>query len=177
VPERYFSFLRSVESGVLEDVFAHHLQDIESLVSLLARIEGVFADPSESAARSEDVDRFQLGRMLLDQGRSEGAEVLDTVIRSEPSARETIRAAHVLARHYRYAGRIEAAADVWDRVYRRHGSVAAGIERAKYLEHRLRDFRGAEELVLKLIARPHSLPFRSDLEKRLERVRRRASRR
>ena len=56
VPERYFEFLRSGDPAGLEDAFAHHLQDIESLVFLLARIERVFADPTAETATKGPAD-------------------------------------------------------------------------------------------------------------------------
>lgn len=175
VPERYFDFLRSGDPAGLEDAFAHHLQDIESLVSLLARMERVFADPV-GAARTATVDRFQLGRMLLQLDRSGGEDILRRVVREEASAREAVRAAHLLARHYRGNGRTEAIGELWRELMSRHASVCAGIELAKHLEHRERAYSEAENLIRELLSWPHGGIYRRDLEKRLERVRRRRAR-
>lgn len=172
VPERYFAFLRSADSSLLEEVFAHHLKDIESLVGLLAEVERTLAEPSTAVG----VDPYGLGRMLLARDREEGEYLLETVIDSEPSVREALRAAGELARHRRRAGRFEAAASVWKRVLQRHASVTAGIEVAKHLEHKRRDFAAAEELVRKLLSWPHSLPYRGELEHRLGRLERRSGR-
>jgi hypothetical protein len=176
VPERFFAFLRTAESGGLEEVFAHHLQDIESLVMLLARVERILEDPLQLAEDGRGVDRLQLGRLLLEDGRREGEELLRAVVREEPSSREVLRAASELTRHLRRGGSVEDAAEVWREVLARHRSVAAGIELAKYLEHRLRQPEAAEELVARLISWPHSGPFMADLERRLSRLRRRLAR-
>jgi uncharacterized protein len=186
VPERYFAFLRSGDPTGLEDAFAHHLQDIESLVSLLARIERVFADPAAETPGTgvvttaggprAQVDRFQLGRMLLQADRPEGEHILRRVVQEEASTREAMRAAHLLARRYRGDGRTEAAGELWRELMSRHTSVAAGIELSKYLEHRKRAFSEAESLIVELLYWPHSRLYRGDLEKRLERVRRRRAR-
>jgi hypothetical protein len=177
VPERFFEFLRRAEPAGLEDVFAHHLQDIESLVLLLARMERIMDDPLDAAREPQAVDRFQLGRMLRAAGRAEGRQLLFAVVREDPSTREVLRAAAELARDLRRTGEVDAAAGVWREVLGRHRSVAAGIELAKYLEHRLADPRGAADLVGKLISWPHSGPFRGDLEHRLARLERRLARR
>lgn len=177
VPERFFEFLRGAEPASLEDVFAHHLQDIESLVLLLARMERIMDDPLGAAREPQAVDRLQLGRMLRAAGRAEGRQLLSAVVREESSTREVLRAAAELARDLRRTGEVDAAAGVWREVLGRHRSVAAGIELAKYLEHRLADPQGAADLVGKLIAWPHSGPFRGDLEHRLARLERRLARR
>ncbi|MFP4565152.1 MAG: ribonuclease H-like domain-containing protein [Spirochaetaceae bacterium] len=176
VPGRYFEFLRSGAPACMDDVFAHHLQDIESLVSLLARIERVFADPAGARTDAAGVDRFQLGRMLLLRGRAGGEDMLRGVVREGIPVREALRAADLLAGHYRRAGRGEEVGEVWRQLLARHASVAAGIELAKHLEHRERDFRQAETLILELLSWPHCGSRRGDLEKRLARVRRRLAR-
>ena len=203
VPERYFDFLRSGDPAGLEDAFAHHLQDIESLVSLLARMERVFADPVGAANPAGEapaggaanpageapaggaasgvvpaaaVDGFQLGRMLLQLGRPDGEHILRRVVREEASVREAMRAAHLLARYYRGNERTEAVGELWRELMARHASVAAGIELAKYLEHRERAFSEAENLITELLSWPHGGLYRGDLEKRLDRVRRRRAR-
>ncbi|NBF39271.1 MAG: hypothetical protein GVY14_02545 [Spirochaetes bacterium] len=172
VPERYFGFLRSGDPTGLEDAFAHHLQDVESLVALLARMERVFADPAGETPTAA-VDRFQLGRMLLQLDRPEAEHILWRVVREEASAQDAMRAAHLLARYYRGNGRTEAIGELWRELMARHASVAAGIELAKYLEHRERAFVEAENLIKELLSWPHGGLYRGDLEKRLERVRRR----
>jgi hypothetical protein len=197
VPERYFDFLRSGDPAGLEDAFAHHLQDIESLVSLLAQMERVFVDPVGAANRAGEaaagggpdgaaqaacaaptatVDRFQLGRMLLQLDRPDGEHILRRVVREEASAREAMRAAHLLARHYRGSERSGAVGELWRELMAHHASVAAGIELAKYLEHRERAFSEAENLITELLSWPHAGLYRGDLEKRLDRVRRRRAR-
>lgn len=180
VPERYFRFLRSADTSVLEDVFAHHLQDIESLAVLLVTMEEVFAQPHTAAEHREGraaVDRYQLGRMLLAMGRSEALDLLRAAVEESRTAEESVRAARLLASHARHAGRFEEAAGVWRAVLARYPSVSAGIELAKHLEHRLRDPAEAEEVVLRMLSWPHSAPFRGELEHRLSRVRRKRSRR
>ncbi|MFO7781863.1 MAG: hypothetical protein R6W94_09575, partial [Spirochaetia bacterium] len=73
-------------------------------------------------------------------------------------------------------GRTEAIGELWRELMARHASVAAGIELAKYLEHRERAFVEAENLIRELLSWPHSGLYRGDLEKRLDRVRRRHAR-
>ena len=59
VPERYFSFLKSGDMSLLEDIVSHNRQDIVSLEALLARLSRAYAAPLEQTSM---LDVFSLGR-------------------------------------------------------------------------------------------------------------------
>lgn len=114
VPERYFSFLDTGRWDLLEPVFDHHLQDVQSLVKLFVLLEEVLTSIGESKKSIHfsstshalpQFDRYQLGRWLLANAHPSGVALLERVIdgpRLMESDRQ--RAAFYLLRYYRRTG-------------------------------------------------------------------------
>ena len=136
VPERWFSFLRSADPRLLEDIFRHHRQDILSLAMLWKRLEELFLDPFSHESRG-DADPRALGLHLISRGDERGEELLRLAWH-----KGDFRAGRLLALQYKRRGKTDSALDLWL-------SMASGAdpgvyeELAKYYEHQTGDYEAA----------------------------------
>lgn len=173
VPDLYFEFLKTGETGGLKRVFAHHLQDIVTLERLTCHLARVLANPEIDSLLS----KCRLGRWLVDSGYAHGIDVL-----TEAFEEGDIGAGYYLGRYLKKAGRYEQAAAVWTTMFERVSDLNAAFELVKYAEHKLRDFSLAEELASRILAAAkRSALLRTPepverLEYRLGRIRRKARR-
>jgi len=175
IPDRYFAYLRTGDPAPLDAVFAHHARDIVSLFELFLRLERVLESVAISAWDAvESVDRVSLGRHLVLSDGAGGEGLLREVV-EHPLAGETLadreRAAALLCRSLRRRGHVHAASDVW-RLLWGDGSLASGIEYAKYLEHQRKSPAAAAEIVTLLAGMTDNDRIREDLAHRLARLRR-----
>lgn len=198
VPERYFSFLRNRDASLLTEVFSHVRYDVTSLVGLAAHIEGVCSlsavrRPAPSAGVAEASIRaagLGLGRLLLEQpyrGRRPHNEVLRGAgidllcsLAEEVEHPDSLTAAQRVCAALRRTGTpadLDRAVAIWRRFVSERRSLWATVELAKYLEHRTRAYREAEELVRTALSWPHCGTYRGGLERRLTRVSSKAARR
>ena len=153
VPERYFSYLKTHDFSLLEDVLRHNMLDIRSLAVLLTRLCQVM-DAPEQQTFCEDV--FSAGRALERFGYVEEARrcyhVASTGALSE-------RARVCLATSYRRAGdfaRVQR--ECLEMIARGEGGVFPYVEMAKICEHRLRDPARAMRYTLSAMEYLASLP-------------------
>lgn len=182
IPERYFEFLRSGNASVLQAVFDHHMQDIVSLTRLFFLLEEILSDAagmSSAMGRGTvpgpvpQYDRLALGRYLLTRG--EGGEgllrrVVDSPTRAEPPDVQEA-AGLLLAASLRRAHAYSEAQRVWITL-RDAGSIRAGVELAKQLEHRERNLVDAEALVAALLDQAGEGLLKQELRHRFNRIRR-----
>lgn len=182
IPDRYFGFLDSGSGEVLTPVFAHHLQDIVSLVRLFFRVESLLDTVHEAAEIQEqttqildpDYDRAALARYLAVRNFRGVRELLHAVVYDPypgESMHERERCALALSQIYRREGRIRELGRAWERLWQ-EGSERSGLELAKYLEHQERRLDEAREIVETLLTRELSPGVRDLLEHRLARLRR-----
>ncbi len=150
VPERYFSFLKTGDMGLIDDVISHNRQDIATLAHLLAELNRVYARPE---AQKHAQDLFSLGKALERQGESAHARELYRLsavprgtgtiagLRAESVAGEANRR---LARLCLRADDCEAAIAALEQMIAR-GQLGAWphVELAKIYEHRKKDARRA----------------------------------
>jgi uncharacterized protein len=174
IPDLYFDFLKTGDASGLLPVFAHHLEDIVSLVKLYFHIESMLELVERPDADVSSLDRVGLGRYLVLQGAAGGDTLLRGAI-ANPLPAESLydreRAATALAREFRRCDRGAEAADLWERLWA-DGSVPAGIELAKHLEHRVKDLQSAVLLVENLLERSDDEQLTNRLDHRLRRLRR-----
>jgi len=176
IPDRYFGFLRTGDPAGLFPVFAHHLEDIVSLVRLFLRLENTLdlIARSETHADLLRLDRVGLGKYLTLRGAAGGEELLRGVI-AEPRSTESMddreRAAAALAQALRRNGLAGETAELWERLWA-EGSLRAGIEFAKHLEHRAGKVLEAAGIVETLLGRVIDQQARDQLMHRLRRLRR-----
>jgi hypothetical protein len=145
VPETYAAFLKTGDPGELYKVFNHNRQDIASLASLLLTIESILSDRYHCS----HTDTYGVGKLLLDLGRAEGEEVLYQNI-----AKKDFHSAKLLSLYLKSSDRIAEAVSIWNRMWKEKRSVFAGIELAKYYEHRSKQYHLALEIVDSLLTHP-----------------------
>ncbi|MBQ7849674.1 MAG: ribonuclease H-like domain-containing protein [Clostridia bacterium] len=145
VPERFFSYLKTGDFSLFDDVLEHNAQDIASLCTLLAHMCRMYEHP-EQLRFDEDV--YSMG-VALDRFRhTEEARRCYRLAGGRMHAQGQQR----LAVSYRRSGEKQAAAEIWrGMIARREGGVEPYIELAKYYEHQEKDAEKALEMVRRAI--------------------------
>ena len=138
VPERYFSYLKTGEFALLEDVLRHNLQDVKSLAELTGHLCTVFRRPLE-LAHPEDI--YGVGRTLMRGGHTEQARRCFKILGKSslsPQAHMHLAASYKKGREWD------------DEISTCRTMIAAGeggtwpyIELAKYYEHIAKDIPAA----------------------------------
>ena len=146
VPERFFSYLKTGDFCLFDDVLEHNAQDIASLCTLLAHMCRMYENPEQLRF---DEDIFSMG-VALDRFRhTEEARRCYRLAGGEMHAQGQER----LAASYRRSGEKDAAAEVWlGMIARREGGVTPYVELAKYYEHQQKDIPAALDMVCRAIA-------------------------
>ena len=157
VPQRYFTYLKTKQISLLEDVLKHNAQDIASLCVLLNHMADLYLHP-EKIRFSEDV--YSMGRALERIRRTEEARHCYRLARQGKMGGF---AGTALAMSYRRSGEKEAAAGVWREMIReRRGGITPYVELAKYEEHIRRDYAVALDLTERALALASEPVLRED---------------
>ena len=178
VPERFFSYLKTGDFHLLDDVLTHNEQDIVSLQNLLCHMCRMYENP-EQLRFDEDV--YSMG-VALDRFRhTEEARRCYQLAGGAMHAASQSR----LAQSYRRCGEKEEAVRIWQgMISRREGGTAPYIELAKYYEHTAKDYEAALDVVRQAMIRLSEPTLfedtavqeeRNALQYRYERLRRKAS--
>ncbi len=137
VPERYFSYLKTGDFALLEDVLHHNLLDIQTLGRLLVRLGKVFEKP-EQQDFFEDV--FSVGRALSRGGEREMARACFRAAGAGQVRQVAAQARVLLARSHRTDRQFDEAEAVYhDMIARGEGGIDPYIELAKIAEHHRKD--------------------------------------
>ena len=166
VPERYFSYLKTNDLTLLEDVIDHNRQDIVTLSHLLLRLTDAFARPEEN---DDPMDQLSLGKAFEKLGEWDQAQKmyrvaatprLTTTVRSIKSTdlggEANLRLYHI----YRRSSKYEEALKVLEcMVRRRQMGIYPKIEMCKLYEHRLGRLKDALRLTREI------LPEADDVQK------------
>jgi tetratricopeptide (TPR) repeat protein len=185
IPQFYFDYLRGGPPEPLVQVFLHNQMDLRGLAGLASRIVAVLADPQTDGM--DGLELFGVSRICERRGdtaraRKHYAQSLDAVLPAE-----TDRAARrSLARLAKRDGDLPLAVKLWESIL---GSSREGLEAYQQLaihyERRGREPQRAATLVRKALAelRPATRSarlsaallrrYRSDFERRLQRLERR----
>ena len=157
VPQRYFTYLKTKQISLLEDVLKHNAQDIASLCVLLNHMADLYLHP-EKIRFSEDV--YSMGRALERIRRTEEARHCYRLARQGKMGGF---AGTALAMSYRRSGEKEAAVGVWREMIReRRGGITPYVELAKYEEHIRRDYAAALDLTERALALASEPVLRED---------------
>ena len=157
VPQRYFTYLKTKQISLLEDVLKHNAQDIASLCVLLNHMADLYLHP-EKIRFSEDV--YSMGRALERIRQTEEARHCYRLARQGKMGGF---AGTALAMSYRRSGEKEAAAGVWREMIReRRGGITPYVELAKYEEHFRRDYAAALDLTERALALASEPVLRED---------------
>ena len=147
VPQRYFTYLKTKQMSLLDDILRHNAQDIATLCVLLNHMADLYLHP-EKIRFSEDV--YSMGRALEKRNLPENARRCYRLARG---GRMGDSAAKALAFSYRRGGEKEEAVRVWLEMIRTgSGGVTPYVELAKDAEHRRRDYAEALRLTERAIA-------------------------
>lgn len=194
VPQHYFRYLRNRDPRVLKPVFEHNRRDVLSLLSLACRAARRFESFLEDPPGEDGVhplDLYSLARLYRAHGLGEAAvRCYRACLDSLPSGPLADRAGLECVRLLRRLGRApEAAALSRELADARPPRLWALVELAKDLEHRLKDYRGALEVVDRAVGLAEGLRLpetgvtlealahrRDRLQRRLRRAERRALR-
>lgn len=177
VPELYFQYLHTGNAFPLKGVFYHNAMDILSLAALFNVISDMLVDPfSESIPDCHD--RVAIANMYAELGCLEAAitlyeHSLDIGLPKDIFLQTLRRFAMLHRRREQW----EYAVELWEKGVE-YRQVDAGIELAKYYEHRRRDYaralhwaqRAAECLVEAELTNAARRSFKEDLNRRIERL-------
>lgn len=152
VPERYFSFLKTGDFHLLQDVLEHNQQDIASLCHLLTHMAEMYAAPEQ---QRHEQDIYAMGVALEKNQHIPQARRCYRL-----AARGLTRAASHgrLAKSYRRTGETAEAKAAWLEMIRLgEGWITPYEELAKLYEHQERDIDAALDMTrraLMLLAEP-----------------------
>ncbi|MCX6829257.1 MAG: ribonuclease H-like domain-containing protein [candidate division Zixibacteria bacterium] len=176
VPAVYFNWLATQETGELARVVRHNLNDIVSLYFILYHIADILENPSARIKEPEDV--YSLARLLEKKGDHEGLcrliEDFHALLWDE--GRHDILFFHSLS--YKRNGVFLRAVEIWKKISITDSPEAffAGIELAKFYEHRARDISRALQHAVQAEKRcPRHRGLTLELEKRIGRLKRKLS--
>ena len=178
VPERFFSYLKTGDFHLLDDVLEHNEQDIVSLQNLLCHMCRMYENP-EQLRFDEDV--YSMGVALERFHHGAEARRCYELAGGEMHAASQSR----LAQNYRKCGERTEAVRIWkDMIRRREGGVSPYVELAKHYEHVEKDYAAALDVVRKalvLLAEPTLFEdsavqeARNALQYRYDRLKRRSA--
>ena len=135
VPERYFTYLKTGEFALLEDVLRHNFDDIQSLAELTAVICSAYCQP-ELLRYEQDI--LSVGKTLLHGRRTQQARNCLKILGHSTLAPQ----AHLyLASSYKQGREWTEAAELWKTMIAKgEGGAWPYIELAKYYEHVQHDY-------------------------------------
>ena len=147
VPERFFSYLKTGDFALLDDVLEHNEQDIVSLQNLLCHMCRMYEHPDQLRF---DEDVYSMG-VALDRFRhTEEARRCYELAGGEMHAAAQER----LASSYRRAGERQEAVRIWqEMIARREGGITPYVELAKHYEHAEKDYQAALNVVRQALIR------------------------
>ena len=175
IPDAWFRYLRTGAAGAVARAFRHNETDVVSMLALLARV-GAVLDGDRASLTASPRDHLGTARLLLELGEAVRARrCLDAGIAHArgPEARPLLHARADLARR---AGEHDAALALWADARSADAALdlAAHVEAAKLLEHRLARHADALALTEAALARvPAGGADHADLLHRAARLRRR----
>lgn len=166
VPEQFFSYLKTGQFSLLEEILQHNAQDVASLCVLLSHMAYLYQHP-ETSSHSEDL--YSMGVALEKMKHPEEARRL---YRLSMGGKMRTQGQLRLAASYRRSGDRSNAREIWQAMVIRHeGGVTPYIELAKHYEHVEKDIPAALEMTrraLMFLAEPTLLDSSAVQETRNE---------
>lgn len=161
VPQIYFDYLRSGDARDLKAVFAHNVEDILSMVSLLGVVDSVMGS-WQTPGNVDPHVVVGIGRIFEMDGRLDRAAEAYAVALAESLQPDIAgKAAMALSLIHKRLADWPRVVAIWEKLADGEGrSAAAGcVELAKYCEHRLSDFGRAYFYCLSASDRMRDLAF------------------
>ena len=151
-PQRYFTYLKTGEFALLDEVLTHNAQDIASLCTLLSAMAHLYEHP-DTHPHEEDV--FSMGVALE---RFHHPEEARQCYHLASRGMTRTRGQLYLARSWRRSGERQEATAIWQGMIDRHeGGIVPYVEMAKHYEHVERNLPMAMEMTqraMMLLAEP-----------------------
>jgi uncharacterized protein YprB with RNaseH-like and TPR domain len=172
IPQRYFDWLRHRDGRLLASIFEHNRLDVVSMASLTAHLTEILT-AREFIQNVHAGDYLAAARLLLKRRDSGGVEKILNMF--DGRGRDEISAVSKkdLSFLYKRTGRRQEAAQIWRELISEPTADYSTIsEMAKWLEHHVRDYRQAKELVEKALNQNRDLSAgqRDSLLHRLKRL-------
>ena len=169
VPQAWFDFLKTGDPGLLPIVFTHNMTDVTSLTRMYSAIGRLLGGDLAAVP----VDERALGKWMLSRGAASGVRLLQASFEAGNT-----EAGVELSLHHKRAGDWERAVRTWEAMLPSR-SHFAGVELAKYLEHRQRDPAQALHVVETIASwnLPLGAAARRELSRRRVRLARKLARR
>ncbi len=172
IPQRYFDWLRTRDARLIVDILEHNRLDVIAMAALLAHL----CELIEYGTEAEGVEPADvLAASLLCRERGDSAQamrMLDSLKESNDCFCRREARAH-LSLMYKREGDWSRAVALWEEMAEDPSDGFAMVELAKWLEHRVRDFEGAADLVSQALAICGNPEERERLAYRLNRIERR----
>jgi uncharacterized protein len=143
IPEMYFNYLRSGDARPLSGIFYHNGMDILSLAALFNFVNDLLVDPLSSQA-IDSLDLVSIARMHEDLSNFDQAVFLyERAIAQGLPRPFFIQTLQRFAQLYRRQGQWDNAVRLWEKSVLEYQQIEAGVELAKFYEHRQREYSEA----------------------------------
>lgn len=138
IPERWFTFIKTRDESLLEDILEHNLQDIVTLATLLGALHTAYAQPVQQPQQ----DMYSLARVFEKRGMHEEARrCYQALSEGGPEAHEAMKALFISLRKAHME--CEALSILHSMMERYPSETFAYIENAKWQEHRCKNYHEA----------------------------------
>ncbi len=147
IPQRYFDWLRERDGRLLASIFEHNRLDVISMASLTAHLTEILT-AQELMQNVHDADYLAAARLLLKRRDSCGVEKILNMFDDRRCTGISAISKKELSFLYKRNGRWQEAAQIWQElVAAMPADYSAISELAKWLEHHVRDYQRAKNLV------------------------------
>jgi hypothetical protein len=172
IPAVYLRYIHEGDARGMDRILYHNAMDLLSMTCLAIQIDQALKEKNPFQS-----NLFSVGRYFERKGsRATGSEFFEAASSQAASSHDKDRALFRLAGLRRREGRHAEAVRIWREIIERegYGFAACCVELAKHLEHRAGQYEQAIGLVLRALERvgPEEARFRAELEKRLQRLKR-----
>jgi uncharacterized protein YprB with RNaseH-like and TPR domain len=172
IPQRYFDWLRHRDGRLLASIFEHNRLDVISMASLTAHLTEILT-AQELIQNVHASDYLAAARLLLKRRDSCGVEKILNMFNDRGCKEISAASKKDLSSLYKRTGRWQQAVQIWQELITTLPADYSTIsEMAKWLEHHVRDYQQAKDLVEKVLNQTHDLSSeqKDSLLHRLKRV-------
>jgi uncharacterized protein YprB with RNaseH-like and TPR domain len=172
IPQRYFDWLRHRDGRLLASIFEHNRLDVISMASLTAHLTEILT-AQELIQNVHASDYLAAARLLLKRRDSCGVEKILNMFNDRGCKEISAVSKKDLSFLYKRTGQWQQAVQIWQELITTLPADYSTIsEMAKWLEHHVRDYQQAKDLVEKVLNQTHDLSSeqKDSLLHRLKRV-------
>jgi uncharacterized protein YprB with RNaseH-like and TPR domain len=172
IPQRYFDWLRHRDGRLLASIFEHNRLDVISMASLTAHLTEILT-AQELIQNVHASDYLAAARLLLKRRDSCGVEKILNMFNDRGCKEISAVSKKDLSFLYKRTGQWQQAVQIWQELITTLPADYSTIsEMAKWLEHHVRDYQQAKNLVEKVLNQTHDLSSeqKDSLLHRLKRV-------